>query len=1404
VNHTFTNNQRKLETEPLVPNDLFIEETSRFTKSLSRQRKVSMVHLHAAWTFCIAKARRLFALRRNRPIVTLLLITAYSALFYATMMADDQAVDAPASPATLTGATAQTQLQQAALHTIARQEALRPPAEIMTGELFSATHLAGTMPVALVDRTSDWTPSTEVVSMVTGAAAPFVRPSVYNATCTVQRANDDNQPGSLRWCIAQSPPLSLIEFDPAIFTANTPVTLTLTAPLPPIIKNGIFLDGCRYVDGCTTHVALSGLNLEIGSGLVISGASGVTVNGLTIHGFPDDGILIQGGAQEVLIGNENGHGRNIITGNGRKPSSDRGDDAHPAGIRIRGATTSKNHVLGNYIGVVKEGNSANGNKDGIQIINGAHDNRIGGVTAVQRNLISGNREAGIYIANGSYNNYVRGNYIGVDREGQTAVGNRWGIYVVNGSNQNWIGDAAPGAGNLVSGNTDIHILIETTSQYNRVQGNIVGLDRSGTYTMSTTAIGISIFQSSHNQVGGTEVGARNLIAGCNIGIQINNERATYNLIQGNWLGVDNSGQKALGNRSGIAIFQGSYNLIGGESNGARNLIAGSQLNGIELFGDNNQVVGNWIGVDSTGMQALGNKQTGILVETANNNLIGGETASSRNLISGNGVGIFVQSVGTTQNQIKGNWIGVDPSGIRALGNLGSGVALVNGPQSNVIGGESSGARNLISGNGGNGISVFNAHNNTMLGNYIGTDVTGSTRLGNGAFGIVLNEASSNSIGGAKPGMGNLISGNFWGIPITTGSNGNTVQGNKIGVDISGNAAISNEVGIGILGSTGNRIGGSTENERNIISGNGVGIQILQQSQQNTILGNYIGLDSTGTNAVRISVSGVITPQFQFTGISIGGGANGNVIGGPNAGDGNVISGHKNLGLFLSDDNTTNNRIIGNLIGVDHTGTRAVETQLSGVSIAYGATGNYIGGTAKGEGNVISGHSFAGVIVWGSPQNQIIGNLIGTDSSGTSAIGNFRGVQVYENAQENKILHNVISGNRQLGILLFGVGTNGNEVKGNLLGVDRSGLNAIGNGIWGIFIGPGPSKNVIGGVEKDARNIISGNGETGLSLYGEQTIENSVQGNYIGINISGTKAISNGIWGIRIDAGASSNMIGGLKQGEGNVISGNGMIGLRISDTLSAKNAIVGNIIGANATGQRAIGNGLPGASALWDGSGVFLFGAQNNQVANNWISGNHKHGILVLGVNASHNHLHDNYIGLSLNNTELPNRGAGLWIEEARYNQIGISNTIAFNGQGGVVISGTLALGNQVTRNRIFQNQGSPSALEWRSLPPPTGTDEPPFELTYTATTRTFQGKGCAACRIEIYTSALNATTAEAYMGSTTADATGAFTLPLTIAPGQPYAMALVTRPDGTTLPILSAKGTLPLGLRLYLPIVQR
>ena len=113
-------------------------------------------------------------------------------------------------------------------------------------------------------------------------------------------------------------------------------------------------------------------------------------------------------------------------------------------------------------------------------------------------------------------------------------------------------------------------------------------------------------------------------------------------------------------------------------------------------------------------------------------------------------------------------------------------------------------------------------------------------------------------------------------------------------------------------------------------------------------------------------------------------------------------------------------------------------------------------------------------------------------------------------------------------------------------------------------------------------------------------------------------------------------------------------------------------------------------------------------------------------------------------------------------------------------------------------------ALEWRT-PPPTGTGDIPFELAYIPATQTFQGKVCAACRIELYASAISATTAEVYMGSTTADASGAVTLPMTIAPDQPYAMALVTLPDGTTLPILSAKSTLPSpGLRLYLPIVQR
>src|SRR5205807_624197 len=138
---------------------------------------------------------------------------------------------------------------------------------------------------------------------------------------------------------------------------------------------------------------------------------------------------------------------------------------------------------------------------------------------------------------------------------------------------------------------------------------------------------------------------------------------------------------------------------------------------------------------------------------------------------------------------------------------------------------------------------------------------------------------------------------------------------------------------------------------------------------NTVLGNYIGADATGAK-----------PLGNADGVTLAGGATGNVIGGAAAGSANVLSGNTDAGLLLGG---AINSAQGNLIGTDRTGAAALGNAGSGVSI--NASGATIGGTAAGAGNVISANA-VGITV-AADAVQVVGNLIGTNAAGAAALGN---------------------------------------------------------------------------------------------------------------------------------------------------------------------------------------------------------------------------------------------------------------------------------------------------------------------------------------------------------------------------------------------------------------------------------
>ena len=151
----------------------------------------------------------------------------------------------------------------------------------------------------------------------------------------------------------------------------------------------------------------------------------------------------------------------------------------------------------------------------------------------------------------------------------------------------------------------------------------------------------------------------------------------------------------------------------------------------------------------------------------------------------------------------------------------------------------------------------------------------------------------------------------------------------------------------------------------------------------------------------------------------------------------------------------------------------------------------------------------------------------------------------------------------------------NVVEGNYIGTDVTGRLALGNGYGGVTIQAGASKNIIGGTTAAARNLISGNTGSGVHLLYSGTTGNVVEGNYIGTDVTGTVALGNNE-GVAIYAGASGNLIGGTTPGAGNLISGNANYGVEISDSGTTSNLVQGNLIGTDGTGTRAVDNGNGG------------------------------------------------------------------------------------------------------------------------------------------------------------------------------------------------------------------------------------
>ena len=502
-----------------------------------------------------------------------------------------------------------------------------------------------------------------------------------------------------------------------------------------------------------------------------------------------------------------------------------------------------------------------------------------------------------------------------------------------------------------------------------------------------------------------------------------------------------------------------------------------------------------------------------------------------------------------------------------------------------------------------------------------------------------NQVQGNALNITAPGVTveGLSITNFSGgaaVRLTNPKGGCTVSACYLGLLPSGTIA-ANSKGVWIANSAGNTI------TNDVISGNTDGIWIIgDKSKGNTVTSCYIGTDPQGQVAKPNTRNGVL----------IAGGASANTIGGDYFTQGNVISGNLGDGIRISGG--TGNIVEGNRIGVSATGLVQLANGGDGVHVMEDANKTIIGGSSGFDengnwvdyGNVISGNTLNGIsvgrmLLTDSPTGtRILDNYIGLASNGTTALGNGKDGILIENSLNTVIGDgaatdgNVISGNGSNGIEMQMAP--GVQIYGNYIGTDRTGLVSKPNQYCGILIGGSTTFTQVGQAGASFRNVISGNTEYGIDIYGTN---NTVANNYIGLGSDGQTNVGNQQGGIVVENNATLNTIGGTNYNLGNVISGNqGNAGTTLGNgiallTGSSQTTIAANLVGTNAAGTLGVANSNNGIYVQVNSrkNVIGLFAAYNI------VSGNGQYGIDVDGTN---NTINFNMAGLDFNFNPLASR----------------------------------------------------------------------------------------------------------------------------------------------------------------------
>ncbi len=487
------------------------------------------------------------------------------------------------------------------------------------------------------------------------------------------------------------------------------------------------------------------------------------------------------------------------------------------------------------------------------------------------------------------------------------------------------------------------------------------------------------------------------------GVTLNASKITLNA---DYIGVDLFGRRAGNSGDGVYVSSASSrNLIGLNRAAAvgvvANVISGNGGNGLVLDGSwGNTVVSNRIGTNRGGSVRIGNGGAGILItEGSDGNEIGGTAFVDKstgqannptgdkgtttpvfvvpplgNLVSANrGSGIIIAD-GSRSNVLNGNFVGTTADGDSALGNGGNGVWIDGANNNSLIGCKFVNNPfvyyNVVSGNGGNGLRITDSNNSVVQGNFFGAAANNATAAGNRYDGILVDGTSANTqVGGVIP-LGNVSAGN--------GANGIEVAGRARGFitfnTFGGLVAFGGAVPNGNDGVLITSTGGDNTVRTNVMSGNKHnGIELAGNATGVTVDPNIAGLNTKGNGLLPNGGDGLL----------IDGNAHGNTIGGTlrSVIPQNTFSGNSRYGVEITGW-AHNNVVFRSYIGAAILGVNALGNKLGGVLLGGNAYLNAIGNFTSRPSNLISGNTGRGVtLLYGTRLNRVVNNYIGLNRFG---------------------------------------------------------------------------------------------------------------------------------------------------------------------------------------------------------------------------------------------------------------------------------------------------------------------------------------------------------------------------------------------------------------------------------------